>query len=81
MRFIRLQNLTLVLSLLALAVFVATSAAPIAFAQSNISGDIVGTITDASGAALPGATVTVTSMEKGQPKTATSGSFGEYRVP
>jgi hypothetical protein len=32
MRFIRLQNLTLVLSLFALAVFVATSAAPIAFA-------------------------------------------------
>jgi len=81
MRFIRLQNLTLVLSLLALSVFVATSAAPIAFAQSNISGDIVGTIMDASGAALPGATITVTSVEKGQPKTATSGSFGEYRVP
>src|ERR1035441_8271949 len=81
MRFIRLQNLTLVLSLFALAVFVATSAAPIAFAQSNISGDIVGTIMDASGASLPGATITVTSVEKGQPKTATSGSFGEYRVP
>jgi hypothetical protein len=81
MRFIRLQNLTLVLSLLALAVFVATSAAPVAFAQSNISGDIVGTIMDASGASLPGATITVTSVEKGQPKTATSDNVGEYRVP
>jgi hypothetical protein len=81
MRFFRLQNLAFALSLLAVVGIMALGSAPVAYAQSNISGDIVGTVSDASGAALPGAQVTVTSKDKGQPKTAVSDRVGNYRVP
>jgi hypothetical protein len=54
--------------------------APIAFAQSNISGDIMGNVTDASGAALPDAQVTVTSVEKGGASTLTTDRVGHFRV-
>jgi len=50
-----------------------------AAAQTNISGDIAGTVTDPSGAAIAGATVTLTSKATGAGKTATSGGHGEYR--
>ncbi|MGC2614377.1 MAG: carboxypeptidase regulatory-like domain-containing protein [Terracidiphilus sp.] len=50
-------------------------------AQSNISGDISGAVTDASGAALPNAQVTVTSIEKGQAKAVLTDRVGDYRVP
>src|SRR5246127_1887580 len=49
-------------------------------AQSNISGDIAGTVTDPSGAAIPNAKVTVTNTTNGQVKSATSGNAGEFRV-
>jgi hypothetical protein len=51
-----------------------------AMAQSLISGDIAGTITDSSGAAIPGATVTVTNTGTGLVKTVTTGSAGDYKV-
>jgi hypothetical protein len=81
MRFFRLQTVTLALSLLAAVGFVAYNTAPVAHAQSNISGDIVGTVSDASGAAIPNAQVTVTSKANGQVKTVTSDHVGEFRVP
>ena len=81
MRFSRLLHATLVLSLLVFAGFLATTSAPILYAQSNISGDITGTVTDASGAALPDATVIVTSVEKGQAKTVITDKVGDFRVP
>lgn len=49
-------------------------------AQSNVSGDIAGTVTDSSGAAVAHAQVTVTSASTGQIKTAVSGGNGDYRV-
>jgi|KBSMisStaDraftv2_1062788.scaffolds.fasta_scaffold00168_15 hypothetical protein len=81
MRYLRLLNAALALSLLVFAGFVATTSAPVVCAQSNISGDITGTVTDASGAALPNAQVTVTSMEKGQAKVVTTDKVGDFRVP
>jgi Carboxypeptidase regulatory-like domain len=51
-----------------------------ALAQSVTAGDINGTVTDSTGAIIPNATITVTSVATGQTKTATSGTAGEYRV-
>lgn len=44
------------------------------------SGDIKGTITDPSGAVLPGAEVLVTNVDKGIKRTVTTGQSGEYRI-
>ena len=80
MRFFRLHKLTLALSLLAVVGFVVSATAPVAYAQSNISGDIVGTVTDATSAILPGAEVRVTSDANGQVKTVVTDKVGDYRV-
>jgi hypothetical protein len=50
-------------------------------AQTDISGDIAGAVTDPAGAAIPGATVSVKSAANGQAKVVTSGADGQYRVP
>jgi hypothetical protein len=67
--------------MLAVAGFMANTAAPFVHAQSNISGDLAGTVTDASGAVLPGAKVSVTSVATGQVKIVTTDKVGNYRVP
>ena len=81
MRYLRLQHAALALSLLVFTGFLVDTSAPVLYAQSNISGDIAGTVTDASGAAIPNAQVTVTSLEKGQAKVVLSDRVGDYRVP
>ena len=81
MRYSRLFHAALALSLLVFAGFLLNTSAPVLFAQSNISGDIAGTVTDASGAALPNALVTVTSLENGSVKTVLTDRVGDYRVP
>ncbi len=81
MRYLRFLTAALALSLLVVAGFLAITATPSLYAQSNISGDVAGTVTDASGAALPDAEVTVTSLEKGQAKTTITDRVGSYRVP
>jgi hypothetical protein len=45
-----------------------------------ISGDLVGTITDSSGATVPNATVTVTNTGTNVKSTATTNMSGEYRI-
>jgi hypothetical protein len=52
-----------------------------ASAQTIISGDIVGTVTDPTGAAVSAATVTLTSNESGSDQTATAGPTGSFRFP
>jgi len=49
--------------------------------QSLISGDIVGTVTDQSGAIVPNASITVTSKATGAVQSTTTNSSGSYRVP
>jgi hypothetical protein len=49
-----------------------------AYAQSTNSGDIRGTVTDSTGALLPGATVTVTNNNTGVTKTLTTNDAGLY---
>ena len=51
-----------------------------ALAQST-TGRILGTLTDASGAAVAGATVVVTDVQRGTSRTTTTGESGAYAVP
>src|SRR5579863_4528694 len=44
-------------------------------------GTILGTVRDASGGAIAGATVTITNTGTNDTRTATTGADGEYRVP
>jgi len=46
----------------------------------SVYGSIFGTVTDSTGAAIPGATVTVTDEAKGTVFTATSNASGDYNV-
>ncbi len=50
------------------------------FAQGSF-GRILGTVTDQTGAVLPGATVTVTDTERGLARTLNTDSAGEYNAP
>jgi hypothetical protein len=53
---------------------------PSASAQSE-SGVIAGTVRDAQGGVLPGATITLRNVESGVVRTAASESNGTYRLP
>lgn len=64
-------------SLASLVVLMGMLAAPV-FAQS-FYGSIVGTVTDTSGAALPGAKVTLSSVATGDHRTADSDASGNYQ--
>jgi len=46
----------------------------------EVTASITGTVTDPGGAALPGATVTATSLERGQTYTALTNDSGLYRI-
>jgi hypothetical protein len=67
--------ITGILSLLVIAAVMA----PSLMAQSLISGDLTGTVTDPSGAVLSGASVTIKSDATGSSRTTTTGSNGTYR--
>ncbi len=47
----------------------------------DTTGTILGTLTDPSGAVLPGVTVTVKNVDTGQARTVVSDEGGRYRVP
>ncbi len=55
-----------------------TAAAP-GFGQATASGNIVGTITDSAGAAIPSATVTVTNLATNTKRNTKTNAQGEYR--
>jgi hypothetical protein len=81
MRFIRLRNFTLAMSLLAIVSMVANTTTPIAYAQTNTTGAIDGTVLDPTGAAFAGATVTVTSLATDAARTTMTSPSGGFRVP
>ncbi|MBV9608566.1 MAG: carboxypeptidase regulatory-like domain-containing protein, partial [Acidobacteria bacterium] len=62
------------------ALFLAFSLNPAATFAQAVYGNIFGTVTDPSGAAVSGATVTVTDVRKGTSDTATTNAEGNYTV-
>ena len=48
--------------------------------RAQVTASVSGRVEDSSGAALPGATVTVTSLETGAGRTVSTGEAGTYRV-
>jgi hypothetical protein len=67
---------------LVLALFACASLVLLAPARAqSVYGSIFGTVTDKSGAAVPGATITVTDEAKGTVVTTTSNASGDYSVP
>lgn len=67
---------------LVLALYACASIVLIAPARAqSVYGSIFGTVTDKSGAAIPGATITVTDVSKGTVVTTTSNASGDYSVP
>src|SRR5690348_8301220 len=52
---------------------------PLSYAQS-VSGDLVGTVLDPAGAAVPNATVTATNTATNVKSNTTSNAAGEYRI-
>jgi hypothetical protein len=66
------------IGLLALLV-IALMMAPSLMAQSLVSGDLTGTVTDPSGAVVSGATVTLKNDGTGQTRNATTNGSGAYR--
>ena len=51
-----------------------------ALAQTSGTGALTGTITDASGAVVPGVAVTATNNDTGQQRTAKTGADGAYTL-
>ena len=49
-----------------------------AFGQATNSADVTGTVTDSTGAVIPGVTVTVKDLDKGTEKTITTNAAGLY---
>src|SRR5258708_2023276 len=62
-------------------VVVLVLAIPALLAQSAGTGALTGTVTDPSGATVPNATVTLTSLQTNQTRTTTTGADGSYRFP
>ena len=52
---------------------------PCAFAQTIVTGEISGTLSDQTGAVVPGGSVTLKSLATGEAKTATTGKSGDFR--
>ena len=59
----------------------AASLIPASLAAQAVTGTILGTVTDDTGAVLPGVTVTVTHTDTGLVRTAVTDSAGEFTVP
>jgi hypothetical protein len=81
MRYLRLQSVVMACSLLIAGAFVCCNVAITpAYAQTNISGDVSGTVTDPSGASIVGATVTLTNKATGEVSQAKTNSTGGFRI-
>jgi carboxypeptidase family protein len=64
-----------------LGLIVVASLLPRLAAAQAVTGTILGTVTDSTGAAVPGATVTLTNLGTGLTRTIPTDSVGEYTAP
>jgi carboxypeptidase family protein len=80
MRFSRLQNVFLGLSLMAVVGYMANTTAPVARAQSAVTGAVSGTVSDGTGAVVPGATVVVIDTATDAKQTVKTNAEGRYTV-
>jgi Carboxypeptidase regulatory-like domain len=80
MRFFRVQSAVLGLCFLAIAGFVASTTSPLAHAQSAVTGAISGTVSDATGAVVPNATVVVVDTATDAKLTVKTNGEGRYAV-
>jgi hypothetical protein len=80
MRFIRLQNAVLGLGLVAVAGFLANTTAMVAHAQSAVTGAVSGTVSDATGAVVPGATIVLIDTATDAKQTVKTNAEGRYTV-
>jgi outer membrane receptor protein involved in Fe transport len=78
---LRKQVGALVLSVSLLLTISFTGLLPQVATAQMVSGDLVGTVVDSTGAAIPSATVTATNTATGVKTTTTSNGNGEYRIP
>jgi len=67
--------------LIALPLVVLVVSPPLVSAQTGTTGTIIGTVTDESGAIIPGATVDVLDVGTSAVRSTATGSRGEYAVP
>ena len=63
-----------------LTAFLFTSLSPAVLAQTADTGALTGTVADTTGAIVPNATVTTTSVDTGQVRTAQTGTDGIYKL-
>jgi hypothetical protein len=64
-----------------LGLVVVASLIPRLLAAQAVTGTVLGTITDSTGAAVPGATVTLTNLGTGLTRTLVTDAVGEYTAP
>jgi hypothetical protein len=79
MRLIQFQNAVLALGILAIS-GVLTTALPAAYAQTETTGAVSGSVVDATGAVVPGATVVVTDPSTDAKQTVVSNAEGRFTV-
>jgi hypothetical protein len=80
MRLSRLQNATLVLSLLSVGGTVATSIAPAAHGQTAVTGALSGVVADTTGGVVPGAIVVVIDVATDSKLTVVTNGEGRFTV-
>jgi Carboxypeptidase regulatory-like domain/TonB dependent receptor-like, beta-barrel len=73
-----MKSIRLVFALVFAAALFAMGASQL-IAQTNSTGSLTGTVTDASGAVIAGASVTITSLATGQSRTSTTDANGSYK--
>jgi Carboxypeptidase regulatory-like domain len=78
MRIFQFKSAVLAMSLLVAAGMVAVSPASVAYGQSMVTGALDGTVSDASGAVVPNATVTIVNVGTSATQSVTTNGEGRY---